>query len=86
MIEKRKKKWAFSDLVLDHTTGKLRETAVWSNIGKGAMTWGFVYTVLHDKGGEWLWLAYGSIVVAAEAVARVLNQKQQAIDATKDKA
>ena len=78
--DRRQKKWKLADLVLDHQTGKLRETALWSNIGKAAMTWGFVYTVLHDKGSEWLWLAYGSIVVASEAVARVLNQKQQVIN------
>jgi hypothetical protein len=74
------RKWCFMDLVVDHQTGKLRESSVWTNVGKAVMTWAFVYTILDDKGSEWLWLAYGGIVVSAEVVARVLNQKQQQID------
>ena len=72
--------WKLSDLVCDHRTGKLRETLLWSNIGKAAMTWGFVYNVWTGDSSQWLWVAYGGIVVAHEAVARVLNQKQQVID------
>lgn len=74
------RKWCLMDLVVDHQTGRLRETAVWSNVGKAVMTWAFVYTVLGGHGSEWLWVAYGGIVVSAEVVARVLNQKQQKID------
>ena len=74
------RKWCIMDLVTDHKTGKLRETATWSNIGKAAMTWGFVYSLLHDRGSEWLWVAYGSIVVVHEATARFFNQKQQVLD------
>ena len=74
------RKWCVMDLVTDHHTGKLRETALWSNIGKASMTWAFLYTIWSGKGSEWLWLAYGGIVVAHEAAARVLNQKQQTLD------
>lgn len=73
------------DLVVDHQTGKLRESAVWSNVGKLVMTWAFVHTVWTGKSSEWLWIAYGGIVVSAEVVARVLNQKQQLLDTEKDK-
>jgi hypothetical protein len=74
--------WHIRDLVTDHQTGKLRETAVWSNIGKAAMTWGFVYTVYQQKANfnELLWLAYGSIVILHELSARYFNQKQQTLD------
>lgn len=74
--------WHFRDLVTDHKTGKLRETAVWSNIGKCAMTWAFIYTVFYSKGSfsELLWVAYGSIVVAHELTSRYFNQKQQVLD------
>lgn len=72
--------WRFMDLVVDHKTGKLRETAVWSNVGKAAMTWAFVSVVLHGGSNEWLWVAYGSIVVLHETAARVLNQRQQKLD------
>lgn len=70
------------DLVVDHKTGKLRESAVWSNVGKASMTWAFVYTVMGGHGSEWLWIAYGGIVVAHASVERVLNQKQQSIDSS----
>ncbi len=74
--------WHLRDLVTDHKTGKLRETAVWSNIGKASMTWAFIYTVFYAKGSfsELLWVAYGSIVVAHELTARYFNQKQQVLD------
>ena len=74
------RRWCFMDLIVDHQSGKLRESALWSNVGKAVMTWAFAYTVLTGHGSEWLWIAYGGIVVSAEAVARVLNQKQQTLD------
>ena len=74
------RRWCVMDLVVDHRSGKLRESAVWSNIGKACMTWAFVYTVLGGHGSEWLWVAYGGLVVAHASVERVLNQKQQTID------
>ena len=76
------RKWCVMDLVVDHKTGKLRETAVWSNVGKAAMTWAFVYTVLQQKANfnETLWLAFGSIVILHELGARWFNQKQQSLD------
>jgi hypothetical protein len=72
------------DLVVDHRTGKLRESAVWSNVGKASMTWAFVYTVMGGRGSEWLWIAYGGIVVAHASVERVLGQRQQNIDHKKE--
>jgi hypothetical protein len=74
--------WHFRDLVTDHQTGRLRETALWSNVGKAAMTWAFIYTVYYGKGSfsELLWVAYGSIVVAHELTSRYFNQKQQTMD------
>lgn len=76
------RKWCVMDLVVDHQTGKLRETALWSNIGKATMTWAFIYTVFYAKGSfsELLWAAYGSIVVCHELAARYFNQQQQKLD------
>lgn len=34
-MERRARRWCVMDLVTDHVTGKLRESYVWSNIGKG---------------------------------------------------
>jgi hypothetical protein len=76
------RKWCVMDLVVSHQTGKLRETAVWSNIGKLAMTWAFVYTVYQGKAAfsEGLWLAYGMLVIGHEVVKAKQNQDQQRLD------
>ncbi len=74
------RQWCIRDLFVDHKTGKLRETAVWSNIGKAAMTWAFCLTVYRGASTEWLWVTFGGIVVAHESVSRILNQKQQTLD------
>ena len=76
----KKVKWKWSDLVTDHQTGRLRESSVWSSIGKAAMTWGFIYAVYHGNSAEFLWLTYGGVVVGAEIGARILNQKQQVLN------
>ena len=75
-------KWHISDLFVDHHSGLLRETSVWSNIGKAAMTLAFLYVVYKGQSSQWLWIAYGGVVVAHESVSRILNQKQQALDKT----
>lgn len=74
------RQWCFRDLVVDHKTGRLRESAVWSVVGKAAMTWAFVHTNWIGKGSEWLWVAYGVIVVGHASVERILNMRQQNMD------
>ena len=74
------RKWCFRDLFVDHVTGKLRETALWSNIGKLSMTVAFLYETFNGNLTEWLVAAYGGIVVLHETAARVMNQKQQVLD------
>lgn len=69
------RKWCFLDLVTDHATGKLRESSVWSNVAKLSMTWAFIWTVLNDKQTEWLWAAYGGLVMLHEGASRFLNMK-----------
>lgn len=72
--------WHFRDLFTDEVSGRLRESKVWSNVGKGTMTWGFVYAILRGGNSEWLWTAYGSIVVLHELMGKFLNQRQQTLD------
>jgi hypothetical protein len=72
--------WHWRDLVTDHKTGKLRETAIWANIGKAAMTFGFLWVVTHGASTEWLWLTFGGVVVLHELGARHYNQAQQKLD------
>lgn len=73
------------DLVTDATTGRLRETAVWSNVGKACMTWAFCHTIFKGSATEWLWIAYGGIVVAHEGMARFFNQRAQQLENNQDK-
>jgi len=69
--------WHLRDLFVDHITGRLRESKVWANIGKAAMTFGFIHAVMHGQNTDWLWTAYGLPVLGHEFVTRMLNQKEQ---------
>lgn len=66
------------DLIVDHTTGRIRESKVWANIGKGAMTWAFVWVIYKGGSSEMLWVAYGTIVCGHEAATRLLNIRDKA--------
>ena len=72
--------WHIRDLVTDERTGRLRETKLWSNVGKCAMTVAFVVVTWRGAGTEWLWLTYGSVVVLHELGSKALNQQQQKLD------
>ena len=72
--------WHFSDLVTDKASGRLSEGKLWSNVGKAAMTWGFVYAILRGGNSEWLWTSYGGVVVFHEIASRFMNQRQQTLD------
>ena len=71
------KAWNFADLFVDHATGRLRESKVWSNVGKAAMTFGFLWAVMHGQNTDWLWTAYGVPILGHEAITRMFNQKEQ---------
>lgn len=73
-------KWHWRDLFVDHQTGKLRESALWINIGKAALTFGFLWVVVNGESSDWLWLTYGGVIVGHELGARVMNQKQQKLN------
>ena len=72
--------WHLRDLVVDHQTGRLRETSVWSNVGKAVMTGAFVHEAWMGALTEWFVAAYGAVVIMHEVAARVMNQKQQKLD------
>ena len=71
--------WHLRDLVTDHKTGKLRETVLWSNIGKFVMTVAFCWLTYKNQLTEWYVLAYGGIVICHEMGSRLISQQ-----ATKD--
>lgn len=74
------RKWSFRDLVTDHQTGKLRETAVWSNAGKAAMLYAFLYQTQNDQLTEWFAGVFVGALIFHELTSRVLNQRQQTMD------
>jgi hypothetical protein len=67
--------WHLRDLVTDHTTGKLRETVLWSNIGKLVMTAAFCWLTYKNQLTEWYVLAYGGIVIFHEMGSRLISQQ-----------
>jgi hypothetical protein len=75
--------WHLMDLLTDERTGRLRETKLWSNIGKAAMTFAFAVVTWRGAGTEWLWAMYGGVVVLHELGAKYLNQQQQKLDKEK---
>ena len=69
--------WHLMDLLTDDKTGRLRETKLWSNIGKAAMTFAFVVVTWRGAGTEYLWLTYGGVVVLHELGSKYLRQKEK---------
>ena len=70
------KLWHWRDLFTNDETGKLSETKLWSNIGKGAMTFGFLWSVIHAGSTDWLWLTFGA-VIAGHAIANKIVDKEK---------
>lgn len=70
------RKWCVMDLVTDHVTGKLRESSVWSNLGKGAVIWAYIKFVSAAT-FEPMTLVLGVLLLGHEAGSRILNMKQQ---------
>ena len=73
--DRRKRRWCLGDLVADHQTGKLRETLVWSNVGKAIAAWALVHNVLKGTDTESLWLIVLGVLTAHELASRWLAQK-----------
>ena len=71
------RKWCVMDLVTDHASGKLRESSVWSNVGKAVVTWMYVEHVSADN-FETMTLVLVGAVIGHEIVSRLTNAKQQA--------
>lgn len=65
------------DLIVDHETGRIRESKVWSNVAKASMTTAFLWVIFHGGSSEWLWVAYGGTLLTHESATRILNQKEK---------
>lgn len=80
------RKWCFMDMVTDAATGRLSESKIWANIGKGVMCWVLIAESIGGNPTEVLLMWFGIIVLGHELGARFLTNKhaaaQQAIPST----
>ena len=73
--DRRGRKWCVFDLITDHRSGKLRETLLWSNLGKLAALCAFAYRVRAGTDSEWLWAIVMGVLTAHELASRYLSQR-----------
>jgi hypothetical protein len=74
--------WHLRDLVTNHQTGKLRETAIWSNAIKAAVLAAYCRYVSATN-FETMTFVAASILIGHEVIKAKQSQDQQALDATK---
>lgn len=70
--EKRKRLWCFMDIVTDHVTGKLRESAMWSNIFKGGVFWAYLKFVSATN-YETMTMVAAGIIIGHDLANRGIN-------------
>lgn len=74
-VEKRARRWCFLDLVTDSYNGKLKETLLWSNLGKAsALVW-FSWKCYHDTDSPELWLIVMVVLTAHAMFSQFLSAK-----------
>ena len=78
-VERRARRWSPMDLVTDRTTGRLRETALWSNIFKASALVAYCRFVT-ALNYETMTAVAGALFLAHEIGSRVLNQKADQAD------
>lgn len=77
--ERRKRRWYIMDLVTNHQTGRLRETAFWSNVCKASATWAYLKYVRAENFETMTAVLVGALIVH-EVVKAKQNQDQQKLD------
>ena len=66
-VEKRKRRWGLTDLVTDPYNGKLKETLLWSNLGKASALFWFSWKCYYGTDSIELW-AVVMLILTAHAV------------------
>ena len=79
MEERRKQVWHIIDLVTNHQTGRLRETAFWSNICKLLASGAYIKYVRAENYETMTAVLVGALI-AHEVVKAQQNQNQQKLD------
>lgn len=68
----------WSDLVVDHATGRASQTKVWAHIGNAAMTGLLIKVCWNATAGEGvagLFFVYGGIVAGSHVASRIITAK-----------
>ena len=73
--DRRKRKWCVMDMVTDARTGKLRETLVFSVLGKTAALCCFVWEVAEHRDSDWLWAIVMVVLTAHAAFSQVVSAR-----------
>jgi len=75
------RKWCLMDMVTNHQTGKLRETAFFSVLGKFSVLWAYIKYVTAQN-YETMTAVMAGILIVHEVVKAYQNQQQQKLDKT----
>lgn len=71
--------WRIADLITNHQTGRLRETAFWSNICKASATYAYLRYVTASNYESMTAVLVGALILH-EVVKAKQNQDQQKLD------
>jgi hypothetical protein len=74
-IDRRKRRWCVMDMVTDPVSGKLRETLVFSVLGKTSALCCFIYEVAQGHDSEWLWLIVMGVLTCHAAFSQFIVSK-----------
>jgi len=69
------RRWCVIDLVTDPKSGRLRETLLWSNLGKASALGWFSWKCWQGTDTEWLWLIVMTILTAHAAFSQFVMSK-----------
>lgn len=79
MKTRNRRTWRITDIVVDKTTGRLRESALFSVATKIAVLYSYLKFV-NATNFETMTFVVGCLMLGHEVGARVLNQKQQRLE------
>lgn len=74
-VEKRGRRWCFTDLVTDPYSGKLKETLLWSNLGKASALYWLSWKCFHNTDTIELWALVLMVLTAHAAFSQFVTGK-----------
>ena len=74
-VDRRRRRWCVMDMVTDPVSGRLRETLVFSVLGKTSALCAFVWEVAQGVDSEWLWLIVMGVLTSHAAFSQFVVNK-----------